>query len=276
MMMLRASAASRAQWTVPPAAVQRLFELLQISVQIGERMCADSSSGRSQFLPILLLRNQAVALCLNHISRVGNILSQLGSAESGSAAAGNGGAIRGSMMGALIRGSIRLLLCARPVCRQDELSLASGSADAVLPQDASGNCYRARCNTPPPSQVHLPSLARAWRSTLLHSSRKMCRRIRSTAPGLRAEPVRVRAPCSTSETAGLQHAVPQPVATRVIGHAMWKIRSHVLHVEVCQLEIRSSRTRAEADAAKCFRRSSLPQLLKQSGVLVANHRDAGR
>ena len=76
-MMARASAASRAQWTVPPAAVQRLFKLLKIGAEIRESMSADGCGRGAQFLPVGLFGNKQCALGLDHIGGVGDIFAQL-------------------------------------------------------------------------------------------------------------------------------------------------------------------------------------------------------
>ena len=63
---------------------------------------------------------------------------------------------------------------------------------------------------------------------------------------------------------------PQPVATRVVGHAVRKIRAHILHAQLVDQEfaqfINPRQQRLEVPA-----QILVAQLLKQPGVLVAHH-----
>ena len=53
------------------------FKLFEISAQVFQNMGANSRRGRSQLLPVGLLRHQLAALGLNHVDGVGHVLSQL-------------------------------------------------------------------------------------------------------------------------------------------------------------------------------------------------------
>ena len=57
-----ASAASRAQWTVPPRCLHRLLELDQIGVEVAQRAVLDRLPRRAQLLPVRQLLDRAGAL----------------------------------------------------------------------------------------------------------------------------------------------------------------------------------------------------------------------
>ena len=62
---------------MPPAAVQRASNSMQILIEVAESIVLDGCGGGAQFLPVCLFGHEACALGLDHVSGVGDILAQL-------------------------------------------------------------------------------------------------------------------------------------------------------------------------------------------------------